>query len=522
MVNIKFSKQYKCYIIILLILLNFIIRIPSIPHENGVDSFSIHILANSVSNFGHAEWWAHPSSIFGFYPYSYASAVPFMLSGISQLTGIEMDSVIWIFSVIIGLFSIFTAYILAGIIINGDLFKFLVAFSFSLSPGILSFSTWDSSTRGLFMMLLPLFIYILLKIYSSTTYGDIIKFISIFIIYFILLMATHHYIFMTAPVILGFIIVILFTKLKLYKIIKIPNNIINIAFILCFLSLFVIPFFTGFLIKYGRYTQIYDIISNTIRYGGILIPFFAIPGLIYLSFKNNKGFGEWFMLVTILILTPLIYQETYAHFFMIIFESLLIGISIQNSAKNIFNTKKYASLLVMLLLIISVVFSGFYQHWRSGQVYEWYMDEHTYNGGLWIKENIVNDNRLVGYDELTGRKMFAISEKPTLVGQSPASMLTYGFVTLEGSNITMNSPLTTNFYLDNPFKLNSIRNNPENEYYFLSHQKLGNGFSDKIIKMHNISYVYNNGYYENEFIHSIKESKTNIYDNGKIRIWYLF
>ena len=74
---------------VLLLLLNIIIRIPSIPHEKGYDSFFIHSLANSISYAGVAQWWINWMSVFGLYPYSYASAVPFTLSGISQLTGIS-------------------------------------------------------------------------------------------------------------------------------------------------------------------------------------------------------------------------------------------------------------------------------------------------------------------------------------------------------------------------------------------------------------------------------------------------
>ena len=81
-----FPKKSKYFLFILLIILNLIIRVPSIPHERGSpDEFTMHSLANSLSTFGHANWWAHPSSIFGFYPYSYASSTAFIFSGIPNL-----------------------------------------------------------------------------------------------------------------------------------------------------------------------------------------------------------------------------------------------------------------------------------------------------------------------------------------------------------------------------------------------------------------------------------------------------
>ena len=153
-----------------LLALNMILRYPATPHEIGWDTFGIHILANSISEFGWAKWLVHPLSIGGFYPNSYASAVPFLVSGISQCTGIDMEWTVWLSSTLMGFFAIFFAYILAGAIRDEDLFKFLVAFGYSVAPGLLYFSTWQLSTRGLFIVLLPLFIYLLLKTRDSLKY----------------------------------------------------------------------------------------------------------------------------------------------------------------------------------------------------------------------------------------------------------------------------------------------------------------------------------------------------------------
>ena len=78
----KFTKRVQIGLFVGLIALNIILRIPTVPHEIGFDSFDIHILANSISAFGEARWWVHPLSVVGFFPLSYASSVPFILSGI--------------------------------------------------------------------------------------------------------------------------------------------------------------------------------------------------------------------------------------------------------------------------------------------------------------------------------------------------------------------------------------------------------------------------------------------------------
>jgi len=106
------SKKMKIILFSLLIALNLVLRIPFYPHEYGADSFVIHILGNSVSEFGCAKWWVNPLSVVGLYPYSECSAVPFILSGISQTTGIDVEHVILLFCIILGLLTIFAAYIL--------------------------------------------------------------------------------------------------------------------------------------------------------------------------------------------------------------------------------------------------------------------------------------------------------------------------------------------------------------------------------------------------------------------------
>ena len=196
------SKRIIYALLTLLIILNLILRLPATPHEIGWDSFTIHALANSISTFGEARWWIHPASIGGFYPYSDPSVVPFILSGISQCTGIDMEWTIWLFSVFLGVFSIFTAYLLAGEIKKGDdIFKFLVAFGFSTSQSMLCSTTWCLSTRGLFFVLLPLFIYLMLK---SRTFK--LRYGILSLVFFMLLAATHQLFILTIPIIAIFFI----------------------------------------------------------------------------------------------------------------------------------------------------------------------------------------------------------------------------------------------------------------------------------------------------------------------------
>jgi hypothetical protein len=190
----EISRSKKVILFTLLIILNIVLRIPSIPHEKGADSFFIHSLANSIISFGYANWWVHWLSVFGYYPYSYASAIPFSLSGISQATGIELEYTILMFCIIIGLFSMFSAYLLAGVIYDDFLFKYLMALFYSISPSIMFFSTWEISSRGPFIIFLPFIIYLIMK---NLQYA---KRALLIIISVIFLFSIHHLAVILIPI----------------------------------------------------------------------------------------------------------------------------------------------------------------------------------------------------------------------------------------------------------------------------------------------------------------------------------
>jgi hypothetical protein len=516
MINMKFSKRTKYILLILLVVLNLSMRIPSTPHEIGVDSVTIHIIANSISEFGHLKTMNNLLSIFGFYPYSYASAVQFSLSGISQstgVTGVEMEKVIWLFLVIIGLLSIFTSYLFAGILYDDDFFKFLVAFGYSTSLGILAFTTWDSSTRGLFIVLLPLFIYILLKIYKND-----LKFIILGLILIILLAATHKYVFITIPFIIAIVFISVISKIRFFYV---TNKLLNSTYLIMFLLFFIMPFLTGFLIKWGRYDQLKQIISNNVRYVGIPL-LFSIGGFVYISLKDNKNLKEWFFLISLLLLVPFFWEPVYGHFISIVFMIILFGISLINIYRA--NTRvKYVSHLIIIILLLSIGFSDFFQHYRlSKSDTKWFLGEESYKSGLWIKDNINRNNLIVSNDHLELRRIFSISEVPSLLVEAEDVMLIYGVFNVTKLDIQTNSPLTTYFYKYGPYTLN--RTDKEIGWYnnFLQGYDIDSDWGREIISEFNIDYaLIFKDIGDNQFTLSVENKKERIYDSGKIIIYPL-
>lgn len=518
----KFSNHTEFVLVLLLIILSIIFHYPTTPHELGKDSFEIHSIANSVSTFGYAKWWIHPASIGGFYPYSYASAIPFILSSISQCTGMNMEGTIWLFCVLIGIFSAFTAYLMAGAIRDDDFFKYLVAFAYSTSTGILYFSTWTVSTRGFFIVLFPLFIYSLLKSRAS------FKYIPFTLILFIILVLTHHLFYFAIPVVVSYFIVSIFYKLNRHVSFgRIPKNIVYFALPMCFLGMFLIPFFTRTFIEGGSRYEWLKIIS--LAYGRMIGPLivFMVGGFGYLLLKRDKNFEDWFLMVVLLILSPLIYINVYSRWGFLPFAFLVIGIALTNvdSVKTQTWKKKYIASLLVVILLLSVIFTGYYQYLHflnEPNPNKRYMEERTYIGALWIKDSIDIHKNVFAAPRICLR-VFATSEVPTFTGAYTADMA-YGFVDPDKLEVKLiRSPLSIGFYLHSPYR---VVNHTYTDWYV---EAIAEGdintrrsWAYRSTSKYNLSYyVENRDAFISTFTRSVQQTKYSVYDNGKIRIWCL-
>ena len=439
----KLSKKAKIELFSLLIILNVILRFQVVPNEIFPDSFLMHIMVNSLNEFGYAKWFLHPLSVIGLYPASYSSSMQFLLSAISQTTGLEMRWVIFLYCVFIGLLSMFTAYSMAGAIINDDLFKFLVAFAFSTSPGVLAYTTWTIPTRGLFVVLAPLLIYMLLKCRLSIKYAPLTFILTTF------LFATHHLFYFLIPSFLIFLILIIYFKLKSRIEVISKKGIHKLTpFIpVCgFLCMYSIPFFTGHFIEVGsRYAPVWE---GYIRYIGVLIiP--AIGGLLYLTFKQIKTLEEWFILSSAISLITFIYIPTYLKWFLPIFVIPLSCVGLVNIMK----LKGRRSLFVVVaFLLLALCFSSYYQfiHFLPSPgmrgMHARYMEDSIYQTGRWMKYHL--NGSAVSNDAALGKRIFAASETSHVLTGFTTCDLVYGFIHLNLSEFRRYPITSEDFWFD--------------------------------------------------------------------------
>lgn len=511
----NFTKKEFLLTFILLALLNVILRLPTTPHEIGWDSFAIHASANTISTFGYAKWWLNLSGVFGFYPYSYASAVPFFLSGISQLTSIDMEWTIWVYCVLISMLSALTAYLMASSIRDDQLFSLIVAILYSISSGILYFTTWTVSTRGLFIVLLPLFIYLLLK--SRNSKKNMILLLSLCI----LLAAIHHLFYFLAILFIAIILTFFIFKTKIILYLNRVNpNLESIIIIVCFIFMFLFPFVTKTFIESGsRYGWITSQVVEYSRFIGILV-FIFIGSIFHLIFKKQKTFEEWFVLFSLIGFTPFFYLANYGKWFFLSLSFIMIGIGVLNAIYSLMNKKKsYAAIVLLIFLLSSLIYSGYFQYIHNQDDTNRYMDDETYRVSLWMKDTI-QEPTFAG-DKFLGIRTLSISEVPMLTGQG-FNDISYGFVNPEVLDVSKAySALSPNFYLYEPY----VVNGPSSSWVLWSMRTTSynseGSYAQRHVESYNFSYFIEQIRGSSSFGRSLTSTESKLYDSGNIRVWSL-
>ena len=123
-------------------------------------------------------------------------------------------------------------------------------------------------------------------------------------------------------------------------------------------------------------------------------------------------------------------------------------------------------------------------------------------------------------DPVESSRIIAISEVPALTAGTTS--LIYGLIDPNKLVIRqIHSPLSVKFYYQDPFY---IINSPDTDWF--SHailkEDVNNPKTDeRFIRRFNLSYFVENREIINKFSITVQQTKDNIYDNGKSRIWML-
>lgn len=543
-------KTKKTYIILLLlILLNIAVRIPVTPHGVGNDSFFIHWMAQSIIEEGTALWLVHPASVFGLYPYSYPSFIPFLLATFSNIMGLSIESIILMTSISFGVIGVLFAYMLGKEFSGNELVAYLTAFCFSLSPIFIDFTSWTASTRALFVLLLPLILFLVLR-YERTKDN---RFLFLTLL-FLLVEASVHRMFLLIVLFLipAYIFTKLFFRFREKRAVQIIDKKLCWLILIVFFVFFLLQFSNFDFFRANQYTyrtgffftagsvedwmhgtlnkpilflnMCIDYVSNS----SILFFFLPITLVLWLSKikKREYKFEELFFVMSLLLGSFFLMNGYYVAMFYLPIFSLLSGIGMVKSIDFLKN-KKVGNYLFVSILIISLIFSCFMiYHWRSNIAEEQkvWMEDNTFHAAKFIEQNSILGDSVMTSNALLRRRIIANSYVPIFPLYGP-QLLVYDYINNDKLNAKFHiapSPNTKYFWVtDTPM-------HTKGDWGRLIGLNIDSPKAGLIISQYNLRYVIENKksdciskYPHWIFYKDLHESKDKIYDNELEFIFFL-
>ncbi|MEM2899281.1 MAG: hypothetical protein QXT63_00660 [Thermoplasmata archaeon] len=535
----RISKLNTIVLFLLLLILNLILRYPMTPHEIGWDSFVIHDLINAINREGRVTWYLHPLSLFGMYAYSYAAAIPLLLSAIAQLTGVTTEDAIFIFCIFEGILTLFLGFILGGEFHKSNLFKLMLGAAISLAPGMLYWTTFTLSTRGPFIVILPLFLFLLFR----TLKRDSMKYIILCALTGLVLALTHNMFILLFPLLFAFFVGLgsnrfasQLPKVNKWTFIVILGT-ISFLFLLPYSGLItdiLTEYLPGSMRKSGLTEFLGTAVSVARHYGVLAI--FSLVGIIFISMKNRFSVPNRFLLVSLALFAPVLYISGYV---ITTFLPVIMIFACEGLMKLYTTVRKpgikIASLAVVFIVTIS--FSGVFQVTRpniggtiTGSEVKTtdsfsviYCNEATYNTGIYTKYEITNSSITVNPSTNLYR-IRAYSEKPSLPCHA-MTMLSYGVYTEEyARNNTKSLSLGDPGFWQGNLYMETPNANPEylNTWAQLRPLK-GNAHLDRAVNEFDVRYmlIENNGPVTTVLGKDVMAKRYKTFDNGDYSMYWI-
>ncbi len=434
-----------------ILVVSLLLRYPRSEHEVGVDSFFVHVLAQSIVADGRAEWILNPFSFFGWYPLSYPSAGPILLAASADVVGVDVEGSILLVAMLLGPIGILGAFLMAREFRDEPVFALSVAFLYGMAPRFLSFTMWSASTRSLFMALLPTFMWLLLANYRRRSRANIV----LLALSLALLAATHRLVVLLAVVLLAFIVAVIALVVARILRIRFPHIILRNSFrrvtphlVLGSVALIAATMIMGTNVlqeySYGELAsgdspliQLANLGVSIARSAGLALPLMFV-GLVAIVRQRNKTITEPFLAVAFLGLIPTLFLRQYTGFYILPLLALLGGLGLERLIIH-FRHRRLQALAVGVGLCLGI--SGFSVYVLNVEISRTsVMSSETYNTGLYVK-GLWAPGTIVANDGLMGIRIGAISG---------AQMLPVG-----GAGTTFQSPELLIFGFYSPDELNS-------------------------------------------------------------------
>jgi len=439
------------------ILISIAFRWPLTYHETGIDSFYVHGLATSATQFGEMRWLVNPLSLFGLYSMSYASGVPILLAEFSTMTGLTMEGTILVFSVLIAIIAALAAFLLGLEIRNSPPFAFAISIIYSSCPMLLFSTQWSIGTRSMFMAILPFTLWLMVRLGK---YGqgeaDIKKrraISAIFLITLLLMALIHRLFFMIIIFIIAY-----FIARRIYKLLGPQREIfisqvkwgrrysilmILIPVMIATASMVLLAYYAGWLgldsYDIGFFkgdsiiVRLLNLLASVAATIGFPIAFLFPIGLIILLRSKNRGFLGIFFLASFLLILPFSGGRQYERWLY----PVVLGVLILVPAYLIVSSKKrrlYTKVIfiaVLMTMPINLVLVDYYNRWPESKVVDDGIStpDHAYMTALYYGYYF-NGEYFTGNNGFLASHIQAYTDSPDMPGDV-IDLLIYGVINNE-------------------------------------------------------------------------------------------
>ncbi len=523
--------------------LNLIVRYPRTPHELGFDGFVYHGMTVSLIQLGHADWVLTPLSYFGLYPLSHPSGSFFFLADLSQLAGTPVEGAILLFDMALVALSLLSGFLLSMEIRKDEGLALLVAAMFSLSPRLVSSLLWEVPTRTLFSTLVPLLIWLLLRLHRTRDKRSL----GFVVLVLAVMMSAHRLTVLMAAVFIAFILTeivivgvrtlrIRYASLVLRPRFRRTANLsVLIGFFVLSISLITIG---GILGSYGTgragfgsgvLFELSNLGVSLARSAGFLIP--VVPlGVVAVYRQRLKDFKEPFLLMILLVLLPTLTLRQYTGYYIVAVTAPFIGLGIWAIVEK---TRRRTTKLAVIAAALAVTVGSANYVLAFDLQAQPFMDNESYVHGLYVLWN--THGTVIGNDGTMASEIYLVSGHPYLpVGgattpfQSP-ELLIFGFVNRSLLSIVQISVSDLTLESDSPFLLQGVQ--AESDWATLL-DHLPQTVPGRIWQTYNPQYLAENkaadgGYfaygrtYPSAFIASVHAESYKIFDSGGESLWYI-
>ena len=178
-------NKTEAWIIILLLILNIALRLPTTPHPLGIDTYvtiweTRQTIESNEPIVEHGPWLVRwrmftkegirvglEKGVHYLYPFTDPILFQMNYAILQQITSLDVELCLLLISIFCGVLGFFSSYVMARQFVENNLMVYVIAFFYSTAPVFLYVTTWQGTFRMMYMAVFPMIIWCFFK-YNNT------------------------------------------------------------------------------------------------------------------------------------------------------------------------------------------------------------------------------------------------------------------------------------------------------------------------------------------------------------------